>query len=601
MDLIYEPKGRAREYAALACNIYKGCQHQCVYCVTGDTLIFRSDFSAIPISKLSIGDRIVGLVKTRGRTNTIKFTETTVENIWTTVKPVYEVILENGMAARCSGDHRWLTDRGWKYVTGTMAGEGQRPYLTTNNLVRTVAAPITTPVVTEDYMRGYLSGIVRGDGHLAKHQGNGRFTRHYERRNPGNSYMRLDKQYQFRLCLKDREPLERTKAYLDHFGIGVSEFQFTDTMMGIRNYSQSAYHGITNLISWSDSPEYRRGFLAGIYDAEGSRERKHHNVRISNNDPEILAFIEQSLDCWKIPHVQDQPHQAPGGAVHYVRIRGGRDSAIRFWAQTDPAMFRKRNLEGHALNDNSRVVSIKELGYSELMFDITTGTGNFVANGMVSHNCYAPNAVRRERARFADAERRTGFIDQLAKDVAKAQASGKTGQVHLCFTTDAYQPLALECTDTQDTIKTLHEHGFSVAVLTKGGTRALRDLDLFTPADAFAVTLTCASDAMSREWEPGAALPADRMEALCQFHDAGIPTWVSLEPVLEPRVSLSLIQATHDFVDGYKVGKLNYHPRAREIDWGAFGHAAIQLLQSYGFYPGGSRWYYIKDDLQGYL
>ena len=32
MPLIYEPKGPAREYAARACNLYKGCGHHCVYC-----------------------------------------------------------------------------------------------------------------------------------------------------------------------------------------------------------------------------------------------------------------------------------------------------------------------------------------------------------------------------------------------------------------------------------------------------------------------------------------------------------------------------------------------------------------------------------------
>ena len=30
--IIYEPSGPAREYSSLACNIYKGCQHGCVYC-----------------------------------------------------------------------------------------------------------------------------------------------------------------------------------------------------------------------------------------------------------------------------------------------------------------------------------------------------------------------------------------------------------------------------------------------------------------------------------------------------------------------------------------------------------------------------------------
>jgi len=32
MNVIYEPKGKAREYAELAINLYKGCEHRCRYC-----------------------------------------------------------------------------------------------------------------------------------------------------------------------------------------------------------------------------------------------------------------------------------------------------------------------------------------------------------------------------------------------------------------------------------------------------------------------------------------------------------------------------------------------------------------------------------------
>lgn len=32
MHVVYEPKGRAREYSPLACNLYMGCPHGCKYC-----------------------------------------------------------------------------------------------------------------------------------------------------------------------------------------------------------------------------------------------------------------------------------------------------------------------------------------------------------------------------------------------------------------------------------------------------------------------------------------------------------------------------------------------------------------------------------------
>ena len=41
--------------------------------------------------------------------------------------------LADGTELVASGDHRFLSDRGWKHVTGRMSGAGRRPYLTTSN------------------------------------------------------------------------------------------------------------------------------------------------------------------------------------------------------------------------------------------------------------------------------------------------------------------------------------------------------------------------------------------------------------------------------------------------------------------------------------
>ena len=52
---------------------------------------------------------------------------------WSTVKSAYRVTLADGTELVASGDHRFLTGRGWKHVTGAMGGPDQRPYLTTND------------------------------------------------------------------------------------------------------------------------------------------------------------------------------------------------------------------------------------------------------------------------------------------------------------------------------------------------------------------------------------------------------------------------------------------------------------------------------------
>ncbi len=51
---------------------------------------------------------------------------------WSTVKPAYRITLEDGTQLITSGDHRFLTDRGWKYVTGLEPRSGTDDhYLTT--------------------------------------------------------------------------------------------------------------------------------------------------------------------------------------------------------------------------------------------------------------------------------------------------------------------------------------------------------------------------------------------------------------------------------------------------------------------------------------
>jgi DNA repair photolyase len=99
------------------------------------------------------------------------------------------------------------------------------------------------------------------------------------------------------------------------------------------------------------------------------------------------------------------------------------------------------------------------------------------------------------------------FLERLEKDAIKYQALGITEQVMLSFTTDPYHPG--DTSLTREVIKMLQRYGLGLCVLTKGGRRALRDLDLFRPGrDAFASTLTSLDDASSRKWERYAALPA---------------------------------------------------------------------------------------------
>ena len=153
---------------------------------------------------------------------------------------------------------------------------------------------------------------------------------------------------------------------------------------------------------------------------------------------------------------------------------------------------------------------------------------------------------------------------------------GTNIRVHCCFAGDLYSPEAVESGMSRQILHTFREFDIPFQVLTKGGTRATADFDLYGKHDAFATTMTFLDPSQSALFEPGAALPADRVLAISNAHRKGIETWVSLEPVLDPAESLRIIKETHEFVDLFKIGKLN-HDKAREaeIDWGRFGWQAV--------------------------
>jgi DNA repair photolyase len=209
--------------------------------------------------------------------------------------------------------------------------------------------------------------------------------------------------------------------------------------------------------------------------------------------------------------------------------------------------------------------------------------------------CYVPSVLRITREEFdKGANDRSVYRRELLKDAAKYQALGIREQVLLCFTTDPYHPF--DTSLTRETIEVLIEHGLAFCTLTKGGSRALRDIDLFRlERDAFATSLTLLDASASKKWEAGAALPDDRIATLEAFARRGIFTWVSLEPVIDPDVTLEIIRRTHCFVNLFKVGRINYSGLTKKIDWRDFTERAVELLTRL------NADHYIKKDLQPYL
>jgi len=195
----------------------------------------------------------------------------------------------------------------------------------------------------------------------------------------------------------------------------------------------------------------------------------------------------------------------------------------------------------------------------------------------------------------AKAEPRKDILRLLEKDAQRLQ--GDTRSILFCFLSDPYQPLERTERLTRQALEIVSKHSLNNQVLTKGcADLILEDLGLMkTARTQLGITLCFADDATRKDWEPNASTIDDRLTILKTAHKAGIFTWVSLEPVINPEQALAVIRMAHPYVNFWKVGKLNHMKEyERTVDWGKFLFDAETLFTKLGAK------YYVKNDLRSF-
>jgi hypothetical protein len=184
--------------------------------------------------------------------------------------------------------------------------------------------------------------------------------------------------------------------------------------------------------------------------------------------------------------------------------------------------------------------------------------------------------VFRERGREGQdkpGELKEDYLELLEKDLQKlnSRIGDQRLIIFVTFTSDLFNPgdglrYAGQIMDL------IHRYGHCVNVLTKAGLNSVSFFDHFTDGDMYGATLTTTNPSSD---EPLAAPPESRIKALKEFSSRfGKPsTWVSLEPVVNPDDTLSLLKMCQGFVGTFKVGKLNYSKSS--IDWQKFTNELV--------------------------
>ena len=530
-------------------NPYRGCSHACPFCISGHTPVLMADGTTRQLEDIRIGDQIYGTVQS-GRSR--RYARTFVLAHWSVEKPAYRITLEDGTQLIASGDHRFLSTRGWKFVSGAEQGGVRGPSLTTRSELMGTGKFATPPLRTTDYKRGYLCGLIRGDGFL------GFYGCEREGRLRGN-------QYQFRLELIDGEAVGRAQEYLLDFSISTRRDVLQRARAGMRRVEtlgaqrRSCVEGIEKLVGWPIDPslDWQRGFLAGIFDAGGGYNRG--SLRISNTNPLIIKCLTRCLERMGFSFATEWRAEAGLKPLKIVRLRGGLPEHLRFFQSVDPAISRKRDIQGRTVRHGARVrvVEIEPVGVRRL-FDITTGTGDFIANGVISHNCYARRTHWFLDEDGVDQWSSKIFVKVNAPEVLRRElgkATWKREQVALGTATDPYQAAEGRYRLTRQILEALRDFRTPVSIVTRSPMVA-RDLDVLTGMAERVDVHVCFSIATvdperARELEPTVAPPAQRLRAVQELSTAGIRTGVLLAPILpgltdRPESLAAVVQEARD-------------------------------------------------------
>jgi len=468
-------------------NPYRGCSHACTYCLSGETPVLTASGRTRKLADLRVGDQVYGTVSVDGER---RYVVTTVYNHWQTVKPAYRVTLADHTELVASGDHRFLTRRGWRHVTGVATGPDWRPGLAAGDQLAGTGQFTETPKDTTDYRVGYLCGMIRGDGN-----GSGDL----------------------------REAMARAQAYLADFRVA----------------ARDGLASLSDLIRWPHAPSdcWLRGFLAGLFDADGGRDQ--HLMWLSDSDEGLLHQALDALRRFKFNAVLEGQRLPTG--VRTVLVGGGLGEHLRFKHLCDPTVAARWDLTGVRVvgGEDLQVVSVEPLGLELTLYDITTGTGDFIANGVVSHNCFARNTHT-----YLDLDAGHDFDSKVVVKVnagsllRRELAAPKWRGAHIAMGTnvDCYQRAEGRYRLMREIIAGLRDFANPFSILTKG-TLILRDLDLLRQAAevtrvGVAFSVGFVDEEMWRAAEPGTPSPRRRLDAVRALTEAGFDVGVLMAPIL---------------------------------------------------------------------
>lgn len=349
-----------------------------IWCFSKDAEVLMSDLSYRPINKVKVGERILG----KDKKGNLVFAE---------VKRTYKREVNDILKLRtekfdlvCTPEHRF-------YYHPSHFHWVQAKYLRDKKL-HFFGYGFKE---NREFKRGWLSGMADGDGCFFKDKQN---------------------RIRFTLKLKDEEIIKTFVKWAAGAGFYIREADYHKkrgffTAILTKNREARRFR---KFLEKNRSQDFLRGYLAGLYDAEGSGPFKVKQAIIYNSNRAIVDFTIEALRELKISfklYSDDRKGSHYKRCNYHIKI----NNVPEFFVKCRPILGRKRNnllrMTLKSVKSRLKVLDVTNLKKKTQVHNLETETNNYIVNGFLVHNCDHQDSI---------AERDAGWIQLYVESSQEA-------------------------------------------------------------------------------------------------------------------------------------------------------------------------------------
>ncbi len=322
-----------------------------LWCFDGEEEVLMADLTYKKIKDIIVGDEVLGIKRKYGGGDIVKskvkktFIRKT-DNLIKLKTTNFDII--------CTPDHkfyyhpihnRWIRAKFLKSKNLKWFGYNNK--------------------INREYKRGYMAGVADGDGCF--------------------SYTHNKKYLRFEIHAKDKEMINTLIQYSKELGFNIRPHAYK------KKYNQygailTRHKEAKRFIKYLKKKmniDFCRGYLAGIYDSDGTGPyKKTGSLVIYNKNPKIVKF---TCSCLKKLNINYKTYKGKGATQINV------NNKPKFFIYCQPKIERKlKNLYHNtfkAIKDKLKIDKIVNIKGSKRVYNIETETNNYIVKGFLVHNC----------------------------------------------------------------------------------------------------------------------------------------------------------------------------------------------------------------------